>query len=218
MIDGERHGEGGGSQAERFWEGHYQAHERLWSGGANPVLVDVAGSLPPGTALDLGCGEGGDAIWLAGRGWRVTAVDVSVTALDRASAHAATAGVADRIDVQRHDLARTFPAGAFDLICALYLHSPVAFPRDRVLQAAARAVAPSGLLLVVAHASVAPWSWNRDPHARFPTPEEALAALDLTPEQWRTDRLGAPERQATGPNRESATVTDNIIAVRRLTP
>ncbi len=89
MIDGERHGEGGSSQAERFWEGHYQAHERLWSGGANPVLVDVAGSLLPGTALDLGCGEGGDAIWLAGRGWRVTAVDMSATALSRASTHPA---------------------------------------------------------------------------------------------------------------------------------
>jgi len=47
MIDGERHSEGGGSQAERFWEGHYRAHERLWSGRANPVLVDVAGSLSP---------------------------------------------------------------------------------------------------------------------------------------------------------------------------
>jgi len=141
-MNGERHSEGGGSQAEQFWEGHYRAHEQLWSGGANPVLVDVAGALPPGTALDLGCGEGGDAIWLAGRGWRVTAVDVSATALDRAATHAATAGVEARIDFQRHDLAQTFPAGAFDLVSAQYLQSPVEFPRDRVLHAAAQTVAP----------------------------------------------------------------------------
>jgi 2-polyprenyl-3-methyl-5-hydroxy-6-metoxy-1,4-benzoquinol methylase len=64
-------------------EGHYCGHELAWSGRANPVLVYVSGRLRPGTALDLGCGEGGDAVWLAQQGWRVTAVDVSATALDR---------------------------------------------------------------------------------------------------------------------------------------
>ncbi len=208
MTD-ELHGE-----TEQFWEGHYRGQGRVWSGRANPVLVDVAGSLRPRTALDLGCGEGGDAVWLAQQGWRVTAVDVSATALDRAATLAAEAGV--RIDFQQHDLARTFPEGAFDLVSAQYLHSPVEFPRDRVLRMAARAVASSGLLLIVGHASAAPWSWNHKPHTRFPTPEEVLAALDLSPWQWRTERLGTPERLGTGPNGESATVTDNVVAVRRL--
>jgi SAM-dependent methyltransferase len=213
-MNGESGDEDG--EAERFWEGHYRGRDRVWSGAANAVLVDVVGSLPAGTALDLGCGEGGDAIWLAGLGWRVTAVDVSATALERGAAQAAATGVGDRIDFQRHDLARTFPAGAFDLVSALYLQSPVEFPRDRVLQAAARAVAPDGLLLIVTHASVPPWSWNRDPDTRFPTPEEALAALNLSPGGWRTERLGAPERLATGPNGETATVADTVIAVRRV--
>ena len=120
MTD-ELHGE-----TEQFWEGHYRGQGRVWSGRANPVLVDVAGSLRPRTALDLGCGEGGDAVWLAQQGWRVTAVDVSATALDRAATLAAEAGVDASIDFQQHDLARTFPEGAFDLVSAQYLHSPAA--------------------------------------------------------------------------------------------
>ncbi len=137
MAD-ELHGEGD-SQAERFWQRHYRGHERVWSGRANPVLVDVAGSLPAGKALDLGCGEGGDAVWLAQQGWRVVAVDVSAAALDRAATHATAAGVHARIDFQQHDLARTFPEGAFDLVSAQHLHSPVGVPpRPRLAGGGAR--------------------------------------------------------------------------------
>jgi SAM-dependent methyltransferase len=213
------HQEGlGDTTAEQFWEDHYRRHERVWSGRANPVLVDVAGRLRPGTALDLGCGEGGDAIWLAQQGWLVSAVDVSGTALHQAAAEATTAEVADRIDLQQHDLAHTFPAGAFDLVSAQYLQSPIEFPRDRVLRAAARAVAPGGLLLIADHGSVRPpWAWNHDPHTRFPTPEEVLASLDLRPGRWHTELLGSPERRAVGPNGQTATVTDNVIAIRHLT-
>lgn len=220
----DRHGNGqaghGGDlaspgEAEQFWERHYRGRERVWSGRANPVLVDVVGQLPTGTALDLGCGEGGDAIWLAQRGWRVTAVDVSAIAVSRAAENAASAGVADRVDVQQHDLARSLPAGTFDLVSAQYLQSPVAFPREQVLQAAARAAAPGGLLLVVDHASVSPWSWA-DPDTRFPTPEQILSSLELPPGQWRAERLESPSRPATGPNGETATVTDNVVAVRRV--
>ena len=203
--------------AERFWEGHYQARDRVWSGRANALLVDLAADLPPGTALDLGCGEGADAIWLARRGWRVTAVDVSATALERAAAHAVSASVADRIDFQRHDLGHTFPTGAYDLVSAQYLQSPVELPRERVLQAAAATVAPGGLLLIVTHASIAPWSWNQTPDARFPTPEEELATLGLSPDRWRPEMVAAPARQASGPNGQSATVIDNVIVVRRTT-
>ncbi len=141
-MNGEVHGEGGGSPAERFWEEHYRASTRPSNGSPSGALVRFAGPLPEGTALDLGCSQGDDAVWLAGRGWRVVAVDVSGTVLARAAKNAETAGVSDLIAFERHDLASTFPNGRFDLVSALFLHSPVAFPRTRVLQAAARAVAP----------------------------------------------------------------------------
>jgi chemotaxis protein methyltransferase CheR len=159
--------------SEDFWDAHYRANQRVWSGRPNAVLVDVVEPLPPGSALDLGCAEGADAIWLAARGWRVTAADVSSTALKRAEAHAADLSVA--VDFQRHDLGRTFPEGTFDLVSAQYLQSPVEFPRADVLRRAAAAVAPGGLLLVVEHGSAAPWSWHQD--AVFPTPEESLATI-----------------------------------------
>lgn len=203
------------SESEEFWEKHYSSREKRQTGKPNAALVRFAESLPVGLALDLGCAEGNDSIWLAQRGWRVIAVDVSATALERAAAKAAAVGVAERIEFQRHDLAESFPEGVFDLISAEFLQSPIEFPRAQVLQRAAKSVAPNGLLLVVEHASVAPWSWA-DPDTIFPAPQQSLAELELTPGDWTNEFVGAPERQATGPNGETATVKDNILALRRL--
>ena len=211
----EPYSEAEGSQAEQFWEKHYGGRDQPWSGKANAVLTRFTESLPVGSALDLGCGNGGNALWLAQRGWDMTAVDISNKALQQAAAHAHTAGVADRINFRQHDLALTFPAGTFDLVYAMYLQSPVTFPRERVFRKAADAVVPGGLLLIVDHASVAPWSWS-DPATVFPTPQEALAKLELNLRVWHTDFLGAPERLAKGPNGQTATIADNIIALRRL--
>jgi SAM-dependent methyltransferase len=202
--------------AEEFWEEHYRGRERVWSGRANAVLVAVVADLPPGTALDLGCGEGGDAIWLAGRGWRVTAVDVSAIALARLTAEAGAAGLADAIVVERHDLARTFPAGTFDLVSAQFLHSPVTFPREEVLRAAARAVAPGGLLVVVGHAGFPPWAGDHEEaDLDHPAPAEVLASLDLATELWDVEQLASPERPVTGPDGRTAVLTDSVVAVRR---
>jgi len=199
-----------------FWEDHYRRHDRVWSGRANAVLVEVAGALPAGRALDLGCGEGGDAIWLAQQGWQVAAVDVSATALARAESEAAAAGVAGRIEFARHDLAVTFPPGRFDLVSACYLHPPRDLPGCELLWDAPRAVVPGGLLLILSHASVATWSWGSDARPGFPTLEEVLAGLDLTAGEWRTERLERRERPASGPDGQSAVVADHIIVVRRL--
>lgn len=203
------------TEAGMFWEGHYGAREQVWSGRPNAALVDVAESLPPGKALDLGTGEGADAVWLAERGWDVTGVDVSETALRRVAKAAAAAGVADRVELQRHDLAESFPVGEFDLVSALFLQSPVAFPRDRVLRAAAGAVAPGGLLVVVAHAEMPPWGRRHGPPVRMPTPESELAGLGLVAGGWRVERQGRFGREAVGPGGERAVLVDSVVVVRR---
>ena len=202
------------AEAERFWDAHYNKNEQVWSGRPNAVLVKEATGLTPGIALDLGCGEGADAIWLAQRGWRVTAVDISQTALERGARGAAAAGVAERVDWQPHDLAHTFPDGSYDLVSTQYLHSPVDLPRGRILRAAAQAVALGGTLLVVGHKSVPPWACH--PHASFPEPAETLDDLGLDTERWDVTTCEARQRQTTGPDGEIGAVTESVIkALRR---
>ena len=123
--------------------------------------------------------------------------------------------LADRVTAEQHDLPRSFPAGAFDLVSAQYLHSFFAFPRTEVLRTAAHALRPGGLLLVVDHGSIAPWSWNQDPDTHFPTPAEIATELALDPVQWPVVRADMPRRAATGPHGETATVTDNVLVLRR---
>ncbi|MFI7386271.1 class I SAM-dependent methyltransferase [Streptomyces sp. NPDC049813] len=134
------------------WDERYAGQERFWSGEPNPQLVVAAGGLAPGTALDVGCGEGGDVIWLAGRGWRVTGADFSAAGLARAARHAEQAGVADLVDWWQVD-ARAFDAGdrSYSLVTSHYLHAPDGGMVE-VTRRLATAVAPGGLLLVVGHA------------------------------------------------------------------
>ena len=199
-----------------FWETHYQGLDAQWGTSPNKILAGLVTDLAPtpGTALDLGCGHGGDALWLARLGWEVTAVDIAPTALDRVTEGAEAAGVAALVHPQLHDLAANFPDGTFNLVSAAYFHTPIEIPRDKVLQRAAQAVAPGGLLVVIEHASAAPWSWQADQDVYFPSPQDTLKSLQLG-DVWHVERCHAPQRTATGPQGQSATVTDNVIAVRR---
>jgi SAM-dependent methyltransferase len=203
------------SEAQQVWEEHYAERNRVWSGRANVRLVEVAESLPPGRALDLGCGEGGDAMWLAERGWRVTAVDISATALDRAAADARARNVADRIDFQRHDLPDTFPVGVFDLVSAQYLHSMVELDRPRLLRLGAGAVNVGGILLIVDHGGPPPWASKLDHHHEFPSADEVVDSLNLDAGAWERIRIEVVEREANGPDGQVAMWTDNVIVLRR---
>lgn len=99
-----------------FWESLYGERLQVWSGKVNATLVREVDDVPPGRALDLGCGEGGDALWLAERGWTVTAVDISATAVERARAEATRRGL--DVDWQQRDLSESLPVGPFDLVSA----------------------------------------------------------------------------------------------------
>jgi SAM-dependent methyltransferase len=206
------------STAQEFWEDFYEERDQIWSGSPNKMLVREVASLTPGTALDVGCGEGADAIWLATQGWQVTAVDVSDVALRRGAAHALEAGVSERIVWARHDLSESFPTGLFDLVSAQFLHSPVApaDERDKILRRAADAVAPGGTLLIVGHAG---WpSWVDDPpfDHRFPTTQEVLASLNLPQDGWQTELEEVVQQEMTSPDGEPGWRVDNALRVRRI--
>jgi 2-polyprenyl-3-methyl-5-hydroxy-6-metoxy-1,4-benzoquinol methylase len=200
-----------------FWEGRYGDAERVWSGHPNRTLVDVVTGLPVGRALDLGCGEGGDAIWLAQQGWQVTAVDVSRTAITRAEAAAAGAGVPPgRIRWQAHDLA-TWPGnGTYELVAASFLHSPVEIPRSDILRRAAGLVAPGGHLFLLSHAALPPWSRYAHEHEHyFPTPAEEVESLELAATEWESRIVETREREATGPDGQLATLVDVVVLLHR---
>lgn len=130
---------------QQWWDSRYGTQDQLWSGAPNGLLVAEVADLPPGQALDLGCGEGADALWLAARGWLVTAVDISPVALERAAAAAGDAKVSwTHADVT----VSAPPAGSFDLVSALYF--PILRGQPAVHDVLA-AVAPGGTLLFGGH-------------------------------------------------------------------
>ncbi|WP_119165619.1 class I SAM-dependent methyltransferase [Algihabitans albus] len=197
-----------------FWEGHYTKMSKLSGGRPSAILVRFAEGRAIGRALDLGCARGDDAIWLTKQGWTVTGVDVAESALNAARQAAREAEVAERAQFERHDLGVSIPEGKFDLVTAMFLHSPGKFDRVSALRRAANAVVPGGLLLIGAHGSCPPWSWA-DPDTVYPTAEDEMAALDLSPSEWRNVFVGPVERVAIGPDGQTATVIDTVIAVER---
>jgi SAM-dependent methyltransferase len=196
-----------------YWDERYGTAERIWSGAPNTQLVAEIADAAPGTALDAGCGEGGDAHWLAGRGWRVTALDVSEVALRRAAAHA-PAGVADRIRWQQADFATWEPNGAvFDLVSAQFLHFPGEL-RARVYARLAAAVAPGGTLLIVCHepSELHTGMGHDHPPDMFVTAEQLAA--DLDPAVWEVLVTDTRPRVAQVDGRE-VPISDAVLRARR---
>ncbi len=201
--------------AADFWEQRY-ASARVWSGRVNQTLAEVARGLVVGSALDLGCGEGGDAIWLARAGWQVTAVDISTTALERGRAAAEVARVpSGRIEWVAADLASWQPETTYDLVSACFLQSPVTMPRTEILRRAAAAVAPGGSLLIISHAEPPPWAAEHHHHADFLGPAEEVAALGLDSRDWDVVLAEVRERDATSPDGQPALLKDSVVRAHR---
>lgn len=206
----------GVGSARDWWEQRYAERDGIWSGRVNAVLADVAGALPAGRALDLGCGEGGDVVWLAEQGWDALGIDLSVTAIERGSRASVAAGVEDQTAFVAADLATWATAARFDLVTASFLQSwPVEIPRAAILRRAAGFVAVGGHLLVTAHAAP-----PRDDlpselrEYRFPTPDEDLTALQLD-DTWDVVAAELRPRTATTPDGDPHQVVDSVVLVRR---
>jgi SAM-dependent methyltransferase len=200
---------------QEYWDERYSG-EPVWSGNPNPLLVRYASGLTPGTALDVGSGEGGDVIWLATQGWTVTGADISPVVLRRSAEAAAQAGpdIAARITWQQADLLSWQPPEQwFDLVSAQFVHLPRR-EREDLHRRLAAAVRPGGTLLVVSH-HPSDLDTGHRPHlpGMFATPAEMATVLD--PAQWSVE-TSEPGREATFPDGWTGTIHDAVLrAVRR---
>jgi 2-polyprenyl-3-methyl-5-hydroxy-6-metoxy-1,4-benzoquinol methylase len=194
------------------WEARYSGHDQVWSGQPNPQLVAEVSGLTAGTALDVGCGEGGDVIWLAQRGWQVTGADFSAQGLARAAAHAEQAGVADRTDWWQVD-ARSFEAEgrSYDLVTTHFLHPPDGGMVE-VTRRLCAAVAPGGHLLVVGHAPSDTHTQLTDSHRRA-----MFVAADLVPGLTLDFEVLVVEQRPRTATRDGHTfdVHDSTLVARR---
>ena len=200
-----------------FWDERYADREPVWSGNPNVRLVEQTADLTPGAALDVGCGEGGDAVWLATQGWSVTATDVSPVAVAKAEAHAVAtlpATVAARITWRAEDMRTWAPEQAFDLVSMHYVHPH----RDLLPDLYARiagALRTGGRFLLV----------NHDPHDletslhRPNMPDMLLPVVELVaaadPDVWDVEFARALPRPFHDPEGNPVTIHDAVLRLRR---
>ncbi|MEV1329263.1 class I SAM-dependent methyltransferase [Micromonospora costi] len=195
----------------QWWEQHYRSHP-TGHDSPGPQLVAEASGLPAGTALDAGCGRGADAVWLARRGWQVTAVDVSATAVDEAKDRAAQhdPDAASRISWIVADLTTWQPSRRYDLVVSQYVHPRAPF--GAFVARLAEAVAPGGTLLVVGHD-------HADEHSATHAPQRASIGLDavtgvLAPQLWDVDVAESRVRHL--PHGSTGTsIQDVVVRARR---
>ncbi|WP_433559319.1 class I SAM-dependent methyltransferase [Pseudonocardia xinjiangensis] len=191
------------------WDEMYRSRDQVFSSNPNAVLVTEASGMPPGRALDVGCGEGADARWLARRGWQVTAVDISPTALTRAAS--TSADLADRVTWTPADVISTAPSGAFDLVSVHYFPLPRQ-PGHGALRGLLAAVAPGGTLLFATHALAELTPRPGFDPGDYYQPDDIARLLDDT---WAIQVNGTRPRTTPAPAGTHHT-HDTVLRARRL--
>src|SRR5579875_20601 len=195
------------------WNDRYSGAELVWGTEPNRYVAAELADAPPGRALDVACGEGRNAIWLATRGWQVTGVDFSSAGLSRAARLAERAGVAGRVSFQLADVVTgPLPGGPFDAVVVAYLQLEA--PRRRAaLRKSAEVVAPGGTLLVVGHDSsnlTEGTGGPQDPRVLF-TPQDLTADLADLP-GLAVDKAERVRRPVPGAGRDAI---DALVRIRR---
>jgi SAM-dependent methyltransferase len=200
--------------SQEYWDERYSGAP-VWSGNPNSLLVRYASELTPGTALDVGSGEGGDVIWLATQGWTVTGADISPVVLRRSAEAAAQAGpdIAARITWRQADLLSWQPPEQrFDLVSAQFVHLPRR-EREDLHRRLAAAVRPGGTLLVASHhPSDLDTGHRPNLPEMFATPDEMASVLD--PAQWSVE-TSEPAREAIFPDGWTGTIHDAVLRAVR---
>lgn len=209
-------------QPGQFWDQHYETSAQVWSGQVNVALAETAADLQPGTALDLGSGEGADVIWLAQQGWQATGIDISPIAVQRARQAALAQGLTEQqASFVVADIAKWQPDQSFDLVTASFLQSPIHFDRALALGAAQQLVVPGGYLLVISHASFPPWAAGDHQHQHdqpehvATTPASELDLLELPPQHWSVERAELRSKEVVSPDGEHIMLDDTVVLIRR---
>jgi 2-polyprenyl-3-methyl-5-hydroxy-6-metoxy-1,4-benzoquinol methylase len=188
------------------WDQRYADTPMVWSAGPNALFAELTADLPPGSALDVGCGEGRTALWLAGRGWQVTALDFSRVGVEKGRARAA----ADRLRVEwvvADVTTAVYPPARYDLVAILYLHLPGP-AMTAVLTGCAGALAPGGSLVVIGHhrRNLAEGVGGPQDPAILHDPAELAAAVP---------KLTVARAEAVGRAVEDGTAIDSLLLAQR---
>lgn len=198
-----------------YWQRHWHDTRRHASRAdpPNPHLVRETDALTPGTALDAGCGEGAEALWLASLGWQVTAVDIAAQALADAAERAAKQGVVDQVHWVEADLTAWEPDQHFDLVTTHYAHPTV--PQLAFYQRISDWVAPGGTLLIVGHLP------EHGDHAHHPPAEATATLADITAgldrSRWNVITAEEHQRVVDVPDGPAVALHDVVVRAQRLT-
>lgn len=195
---------------QRWQHAHDTARANKDTGAPYPYLARETSDLTPGTALDAGCGSGTEAIWLASHGWRVTAVDISPSALTRAGERAATAGLSDLVTWVEADLTEWEPNALFDLVTSGYAHPTM--PHLAFYERLSEWVAPGGTLLIVGHLHTP----EATGHEHHPPAEASVTLTDIVANidgaTWKIDT--SEEHSRTRPGLGGRTIPLHDVVVR----